>query len=161
MTNARGGYRFKHGHFEGKTVGHMMLRRAADLCRIMEWARDKPHLSRLVREFDDLRDKLRNARIVVPCSEHGCKRTPIDMTLPLGDDHYYSPDPSFWCRKHGQPADGDLYGRMSISFDAIMALESKTNRKAAHRSVLNAWGITKPRVQITEKFAHEFFASLD
>jgi hypothetical protein len=154
-------YRFKNGKFKGKTMEHVMLRYAPDLYSRANWARDQAHLSRLVRSFDNLREKLQDAPIVVHCAEHGCKRTPTTMTLPVGYDHYYWPDPSYWCRKHGPGVDGEIHVKIPISFDTIESFEEKKNRKAVHRSVLNAFGIKKRRAQITEKFAREYFANLD
>ena len=160
MTNARGEYRFKTGKFAGKTMEHVMLRYASDLYWTVGWARDQPHLRRLVNEFDYLREKLSNARIMVRCSKHGCERTPIRMTLPLTPDSIYLPAPFFWCRKH-EPSVGGISEMMPISFDEIESFDRKRTRKAVHRSVLNALGIKKRRRRITETFAHKFFANLD
>jgi hypothetical protein len=160
MTHERTAYRFKHGDFKGMTVEHMMLRYAPDLCSRAKWASDKPHLSRLVKEVEQLRTKLRQAPIVVHCARSGCERTPIEMTLPLGGDGYYRPDPSFWCRKHESRNEDEISWTMPISFDAMESFDERKNRSAVHRSVLKALGI-KRRSRITEEFAHEFFASLD
>lgn len=159
MTFERFGYRFKTGEFAGKTMEQVMLRRAPSLYSMVKWAADQPHLHNLVEAFGRLRDKLSNAPIVVHCGRTGCKRTPVDMTLPLGYDGYYWPDPSFWCRKHGPPIDGEIHVKMPISFDTLTSFQQKKNRSAVHRSLLKALGIKRPS-RITEKFACDYFASL-
>jgi hypothetical protein len=76
----------------------------------------------------------------------------------LGYDHYYWPDPSFWCRKHGPSADGEIHVKFPLSLDSLPSL-GKKNGSAVHRSVLKALGIGR-RSRITEKYAREYFASL-
>jgi ferredoxin-NADP reductase len=56
-------YRFKSGKFAGMTVEQAMLRDASRQYSIADWATDKPHLRRMVKEFEALRRKLRRARI--------------------------------------------------------------------------------------------------
>ena len=117
-------------------------------------------MHRLVEEFERLRTKLREAPIVVRCAKGGCERTPTRMTLPLGYENYYWPNPDFWCRKHRPWEDERNSGKMPISFDTVQSFGRKKNRAAVHRSVLIALGITK-RSRIGEKYAHNFFANLD
>jgi hypothetical protein len=137
-----------------------MLRYTPDLyCRV-DWARDKPRLFRLVREFEKLSATLRRAPIVVHCSKSGCQRTPNRMTLPLGYDRYFWPDPNFWCRKHEPWEHEGITVMMPISFDTLESFRQKTNRAAVHRAVLTALGITKHRSSISEKYARDFFANL-
>jgi hypothetical protein len=155
-------YRFKTGPFAGKSMEHVFLRYATELYRKARWAKreQRPQLAALVAEFERLRRKLRNAPIVTRCAKSGCKHEPNRMTLPLGYDHYYWPDPDFWCRKHGPSEEDERNsGKMEITFDAIDSFREEKNRVAVHRSVLIGLGI-KRRHLITEKYAHEFFASL-
>jgi hypothetical protein len=157
MISERFGYRFKTGKFAGKTMEQVMLRSTPDLYRLVEWARDKPQLSHLIKEFEGLRTKLRDAPIVAHCSG-GCKRRPTRMTLPLGHDHYYWPDPYFWCRKHEPWEHHGISPMLLIHFDLLNSFEEKKNRTAVHRSVLIALGMKRSR--ITEEFARKYFASL-
>jgi rhodanese-related sulfurtransferase len=153
-------HRFKSGQFEGMTMEHAILRKAPAFYGMMAWAKDKPRLSHLVAKFERLRDKLREAPIVVHCAHLGCKRQPTRMTLPLGYDNYYWPDPDFWCRKHEPWEDERNSGKMRISLDVIDSFEEKKNRVAVHRAVLIALGI-KSRSKVAEKYARNFFANLD
>jgi len=157
-------YRFKIGKLAGMTMEHAMLRYASDLYQVAGWAEEKdaPRLVPLVTEFRRLRRKLRRARIVVDCAKSGCKRKPDSMTLPLGYDHYYWPQPDFWCKKH-KPSlkwdDEDKIVSLPISFDTIDDFEERKNRVAVHRSVLKALGI-RSRRSISETFARKFFANI-
>jgi hypothetical protein len=161
MAHERTVYRFKSGKFEGKTMELVMLRYGPDLYWRVGWARDKPHLWRMVRGFEQLRTQLSHGPIVVHCAESGCRRTPNRMTLPLGYDGYYWPDPTFWCRKHDESReDGAPSVMLLLSFDTLESFRQKKNRAAVHRALLTALGITKHRSRISEKYARDFFAKL-
>ena len=153
-------YRFKFGKFRGKTMEQVLLRYAPDLYQMASWARDKPHLRPLLNEFRRLRQKLGETPILVHCSQPGCKRTPQQMTLPLGPDRYYLPAPYFWCRKHGPSEDEGISPKLPIELGTISSFNKKKNRSAIHKSVLQAYGINRNRSSITEGFAIRFFAKL-
>ena len=153
-------YRFKSGQFEGRSMEQVILRYAPGLYRMASWAEDKSHLRPLLKEFRRLRQEMGEAPILVHCSEPGCKRTPKRMTLPLGPDRYYWPDPYFWCGKHSPWEDEGISPKLPIHLDTISSFEEKKNRSAVHKSVLRAYGINRKPSAITETFAGRFFANL-
>jgi hypothetical protein len=164
-------YRFKSGKFAGKTMEQVILRNAPRLYQIAAWARkevaEKPRLRPLLREFDRLRELLRDAPVSVRCLPKGCKREPRWVTFALDwAEHYLRPGPDFWCDKHGpleeEDTDQDESRKLRIHFDSLRqpGYGDRRSQKAIHLGMLEALGINKKPTRITEAFARRFFSNL-
>lgn len=153
-------YRFKSGQFKNMQIECVMLRYAPALYRLVDWAEDKPHLARIVRDFNRLRAALRRAPVRVACAGRNCKRQPKWMTLPLDYNNDLLPSPYFWCDKHdpGEEVTG-ITQKLAIHFDVQRLYPAKRDQNAIHHSVLRALGIKKAS-RVTERFAITFFDGL-
>jgi hypothetical protein len=152
---------FGSGQFAGLTVEQAMLRDAPTLYRLMQWAREEGirGLANALRDFDALRQKLRNAAIKVNCDRTGCGATARSLTFPIDQKGEYGLPPDYWCREH-DPSGGGISEKFPIHFDAIRHMKRKGERELLFRRLRVVFGIANG-VRITKKFAQDFFAGCE
>jgi hypothetical protein len=137
-----------------------MLRDAPRLYRVAKWAKDKPHLGRMVRDFDHLREKLRSAPVMNDCSESNCGAQVRWMTFPIAKNGDWGRGAYYWCKQHDPWRESRISEKVRVHFDAMENFKTDGDKHSVFFEVRRALGIKKG-AKITEEFAYRFFSELD
>lgn len=138
-----------------------MLRNAPRLYEVMDWARknDILALRNAIRDFDDLRQKLRKAAITAHCAQTGCQRTPCSVTFPVDKEGWCRPSFYFWCDQHSTWEKRGISQKYDIHFDVITLMKTDFEKESIFKKLKLVFGIQSGK-RITTEFARRFFAEL-
>jgi len=140
---------FESGQFIGLSLEQVYLKRYAELKIFIKWARKQPNLSKIVGEFDNLEDIIKNKKLVVKC--HRCGDSAEFLSLIYSSKGNLVPDPYFWCEKH-EPREEDAF-KLKISFKLAEKFPNKTDQGHFCKILCRVLGMKR----VTKKSAHDFF----
>lgn len=153
-------HRFRSGTFADLTIEQAMLRDAPRLYRVAKWAKDKPHLRLMVRDFDLLREKLYRAPVATDCSRNNCRAEVRWMTFPIARNGDWGRVAYYWCKQHEPWRESRISEKVRVHFDAMQNFRTDGDKHSVFIQVRRALGIKKS-TKITEEFAYRFFSELD
>lgn len=153
-------FTFRSGPFSGLTVEQAMLRNAPCLYDLAEWAKNKPNLGRMLRDFELLRQKLRSAPVTTNSAAPNCRSEVLWMTFPIGKDGYFWRGAYYWCNRREPWQDFKISPKVRVHFDAMQYFRTAGDKDAVFISVRQALGIKKG-TKISQEFAHRYFSKLE